>query len=34
MSNEKVKSFRPFGLTWPLCLGFIVIILLGYGLDP
>lgn len=29
MSNEKVKSFRPFGLTWPLCLGFIVIIFAG-----
>lgn len=29
MSNEKVKSFRPFGLPWPLCLAFIIIVFAG-----
>ncbi|MCH3949561.1 MAG: 2-hydroxycarboxylate transporter family protein [Acidaminococcus sp.] len=29
MSDEKKKSFTPFGLKWQLCLGFIVIILAG-----
>lgn len=26
MSDEKKKSFTPFGLSWPLCLGFIIIV--------
>lgn len=29
MSDEKKKSFTPFGLSWPLCLGFIIIVAAG-----
>lgn len=29
MSSLKMDGFRPFGLSWPLCLGFILIVLAG-----
>lgn len=29
MSDEKKKSFTPFGLSWPPCLGFIIIVAAG-----
>lgn len=31
MSDEKKKSFTPFGLSWPLCL--VLIIMVGVGAD-
>lgn len=29
MSSLKLDGFRPFGLSWPLCLGFILIVFAG-----
>lgn len=29
MSSLKMDGFRPFGLSWPLCLGFILIVFAG-----